>query len=186
MFIPTFNLLLLGYEDLENWVKESKLDGDVSEGTLLYMQKVNQHRELLLIILITLGGFHTHSLLMLILGACLRPSASQRLLFVPWLTLDMFFIVLVTALFVSWAFLSFFVHILVAIFSPVVCGALLGLWIYSWRNVRELFVRCGQESDKIDLARRSQSETVYRKLPPGSQSPTELRLVPHFQHHVPV
>ena len=51
----------------------------------------------------------------------------------------MFTIILMGLIFVAWAFLSFFVHILVAIFFPVVAGGLLGLWIYMWRNTRDLF-----------------------------------------------
>jgi hypothetical protein len=51
----------------------------------------------------------------------------------------MFTIVIMGIVFVAWAFLSFFVHILVAIFFPVVSGGLLGLWIYMWRNTRDLF-----------------------------------------------
>merc|ERR1712020_223628 len=82
----------------------------------------------------------------------LAPTSKQRLLFLPWLTLDMIYIILTTILFVSWAFLSFFVHILVAIFFPVVSGAFLGLWISAWRNVREHFIICGQLDD-IDLAK---------------------------------
>merc|ERR1712020_496913 len=114
----------------------------------------------------------------------LAPTSKQRLLFLPWLTLDMIYIILTTALFVSWAFLSFFVHILVAIFFPVVSGGLLGLWIYSWRNVREHFIVCGQRVDDIDLAKSGRhyahpSAAMYRKLPPpSSQSPTaEMRIV---------
>ena len=116
----------------------------------------------------------------------LAPTSKQRLLFLPWLTLDMIYIILTTILFVSWAFLSFFVHILVAIFFPVVSGAFLGLWIYAWRNVREHFIICGQRGDELELVKHRQSSTLYRKLPPASQSPTEMRIVPHYQHQVPV
>ena len=165
------------------------------------MNQVNSHRDLLLYIFITVSGIHAFTGLLLIIGACMTPTLKQRLLFLPWLTLDMFFIVLTTALFVSWAFLSFFVHILVAIFFPVVSGALLGLWIYSWRNVREHFIVCGQMDD-IDLAKNGVNRghgAMYRKLPPASQSPpAELRAVnsvnygqmnvpPHMhRHQVPV
>lgn len=148
------------------------------------MNQVNTHRDLLLYIFITISGIHAFTGLLLVIGACLPPSPRQRLVFLPWLTLDMFFIVLTTALFVSWAFLSFFVHILVAIFFPVVSGALLGLWIYSWRNVREHFIVCGQHSDII-LAKRLSVSQQYRKLPPASQSPpAELRTQQQAnQHH---
>ena len=152
------------------------------------MNQVNLHRDLILYIFITVSGIHAFTGLLLVIGACLPPTPKQRLVFLPWLTLDMFFIVLTTALFVSWAFLSFFVHILVAIFFPVVSGALLGLWIYSWRNVREHFIVCGQQTDQIDLA-KIRVHQQYRKLPPASQSPTqELRqdFTRHHHHQVPV
>jgi len=177
-----------GYARLEQWVLSTRWDSDITKDTLWFMNKVNVHRDLLLYIFVTISGIHALTGLLLIIGGCLPPSPKQRLLFLPWLTLDMFFIILTTALFVSWAFLSFFVHILVAIFFPVVSGALLGLWIYAWRNVREHFIVCGQLDD-IDLAkaRANQSAAMYRKLPPAtsSQSPTEMRSSnhqPNYQH----
>merc|ERR1711997_984299 len=173
-----------GYARLEQWVLSTRWDSDITKDTLWFMNKVNVHRDLLLYIFVTISGIHALTGLLLIIGGCLPPSPKQRLLFLPWLTLDMFFIILTTALFVSWAFLSFFVHILVAIFFPVVSGALLGIWIYAWRNVREHFIVCGQLDD-IDLAkaRANQSATaMYQKLPPqtsNSQSPTEMRTAHH-------
>jgi hypothetical protein len=64
--------------------------------------------------------------------------------------------------FVAWAFLSFFVHILVAIFFPVVSGAILGLWIYMWINTRDLFQIFG-----LDVTQHG--GTIYRKLPAGAR-----------------
>ena len=187
-FIIVFFFTISGYARLEQWVLSTRWDSDITKDTLWFMNKVNVHRDLLLYIFVTISGIHALTGLLLIIGGCLPPSPKQRLLFLPWLTLDMFFIILTTALFVSWAFLSFFVHILVAIFFPVVSGALLGLWIYAWRNVREHFIVCGQLDD-IDLAkaRANQSAAMYRKLPPAtsSQSPTEMRSSnhqPNYQH----
>ena len=163
-------------------------DTDITQGALHFMTQINLHKDLLLYICITVSGIHAICGLLMAFGSCMKPSVKQRLLFLPWLTLDMFFIVLTTAIFISWAFLSFFVHILVAIFFPVVSGALLGLWIYCWRNVREHFIMCGQQIDEIDLAK----SRMYRKLPKqAQQSPTtEMRIVPtyahHQHHHVPV
>lgn len=169
--------IIAAYSEIEDWIVATHWDTDVTHGALRFMNQVNTHRDLLLYIFITISGIHAFTGLLLVIGACLPPSPRQRLVFLPWLTLDMFFIVLTTALFVSWAFLSFFVHILVAIFFPVVSGALLGLWIYSWRNVREHFIVCGQHSDIMaDLAKTSRVSQQYRKLPPASQSPpAELR-----------
>merc|ERR1712029_67213 len=196
-FISCFSYLIYdpmewnkGYNRLENWVVSTHWDTDITQGALHVMTQINVHKDLLLYICITVSGIHAICGLLLALGTCMKPSVKQRLLFLPWLTLDMFFIVLTTAIFISWAFLSFFVHILVAIFFPVVSGALLGLWIYMWRNVREYFIVCGQLDD-IDLAkaRANQSAAMYRKLPPAtssSQSPTEMRSSnnhqPNYQH----
>jgi len=172
-----FSLWGSGYDRMEKWVLSTRWDSDITSEALKIMNQFNINRDLLLYIIITISGIHALTGLLVIIGACLPPSPRQRLLFLPWLTLDMFFIILTTALFVSWAFLSFFVHILVAIFFPVVSGALLGLWIYAWRNVREHFIVCGQLDD-IDLAkaRANQSAAMYRKLPPATsqQSPTEV------------
>lgn len=177
-----------GYDKLEKWVLSTRWDSDITSEALKIMNQFNIHRDLLLYIIITISGIHALTGLLVIIGACLPPSPRQRLLFLPWLTLDMFFIILTTALFVSWAFLSFFVHILVAIFFPVVSGALLGLWIYAWRNVREHFIVCGQLDD-IDLAkaRAHQSAAMYRKLPPAtsSQSPTEVMRSSNQQPNYP-
>ena len=177
-------LSLPAYSEIEDWVVSTHWDTDVTHGALRFMNQVNTYRTLILYIFITVSGIHAFTGLLLIIGACLPPSPKGRTIFLPWLTLDMFFIVLTTALFVSWAFLSFFVHILVAIFFPVVSGALLGLWIYSWRNVREHFIVCGQLDD-IDVVkshnRNNHSGAMYRKLPPSSQSPTaELRTVNNY------
>ncbi len=74
---------------------------------------------------------------------------------------DMFTILLFGLAFVFWAFFSFFVHVLVAVFFPVVSGLLLGLWIYLWRNVKEFFHQLGMDPTQ-------HVGTVYRKLPAGS------------------
>ena len=98
----------------------------MSQVVLSYMVKINQYKQLILYVLITNSVIHALCGLNLIIGGLLSPTYKQRLLFLPWLTLDMIYIVLTTIVFVSWAFLSFFVHILVAIFFPVVSGAFLG------------------------------------------------------------
>lgn len=187
-----------GYVYLETWILHTHWDEEVTHGTLRFMNIINNHRDDILHILIFIAAFHACCGKLLLLGACLAPSPRKRLLLLPWLTLDMFFIVLTTGLFVSWAFLSFFVHILVAIFFPVVSGGLLGLWIYSWRNVREWFIICGQRAvEDIDFAKGGHPYQMYRKLPaqsaspasPTAQSPTtEMRIVPNYLHHhqVPV
>ena len=181
--------IFTGYSRLQEWVISTHWDTEITHIALSLMSQINSLKDLLLYICITVSGIHAICGLLMALGTCMKPGIKQRLLFLPWLTLDMFFIVLTTAIFISWAFLSFFVHILVAIFSPVVSGALLGLWIYCWRNVREHFIVCGQQIDQIDLAK----SRMYRKLPKQSatQSPTtEMRIVPpyapHHTHHVPV
>ncbi len=64
--------------------------------------------------------------------------------------------------FICGAFFSFFVHMLVAVFFPVLAGLVLGFWIYMWRNVWEYFCYLGSDSGAQHQA------TLYRKLPAGS------------------
>ena len=182
-----FFFLFSGYKRLQDWVVKNHWDIEITHIALNVMSQIHNHKDLILYICITVSGIHAVCGLLMAFGTCKKPGPVSRLLFLPWLTLDMFFIVLTTAIFISWAFLSFFVHILVAIFSPVVSGAFLGLWIYCWRNVRDYFIVCGQRIP-------NSKSRMYRKLPKQSKSPTtEMRIVPtsypHHQnthHHVPV
>ena len=48
--------------------------------------------------------------------------------------------------FVTWAFLSFFVHVLVAIVFPILAGSVLGLHIYLWRNVKDVYFRYADQT----------------------------------------
>ena len=92
----------------------------------------------------------------------------------------MFTILLVGLVFVFWAFFSFFVHVLVAVFFPVLAGLLLGFWIYMWRNVKAFFHALGDDGDlaggggggggggRRAAAAGATGGTVYRKLPAGS------------------
>ena len=48
--------------------------------------------------------------------------------------------------FVTWAFLSFFVHVLVAIIFPILAGSVLGLHIYLWRNVKDVYYRYADQA----------------------------------------
>jgi hypothetical protein len=88
---------------------------------------------------------------------------------------------------VAAAFASFFVHILVAVFFPVVAGLILGLWIYAWRNVKEHFHALGDpyrsggggngaaNGGLLLLQPPGESATagaVYRKLPPAGSTGT--------------
>ncbi len=78
-------------------------------------------------------------------------------------------ILVVGLAFVFWAFFSFFVHVLVAVFFPVAAGLLLGVWIYLWRNVKELFhLLGGEDGGASGSAGGAGAGTVYRKLPAGS------------------
>ena len=86
----------------------------------------------------------------------------------------MFTILLVGLVFVFWAFFSFFVHVLVAVFFPVLAGLVLGFWIYMWRNVKAFFHALGDDGDGAaggggpGGGQRAAAGTVYRKLPAGS------------------
>ncbi len=83
---------------------------------------------------------------------------------------DLLTIVLFGLAFVFWAFFSFFVHVLVAVFFPVAAGLVLGFWIYLWRNVRDLFQQLGRVGMGAGGTEGDPSHggTVYRKLPAGS------------------
>ena len=82
---------------------------------------------------------HLVSSLLLILGTMIE----NRPLFIPWLITDMVIIIIMATIFVGWTFLSFFVDLLVAIVFPILGGTILGLWIYSWRNVQDYYVISG-------------------------------------------
>jgi len=81
-------------------------------------------------------------------------ACNVRLMFLPWmlqvipavklalnygLIKDLLTILTFGALFSLAAFASFFVHVLVAVFFPVLAGLVLGIWIYMWRNVLSHF-----------------------------------------------
>ena len=104
----------------------------------------------------------------------------------PWLCFDFLTITIITLTFVTWAFLSFFVHVLLAILFPVIAGAILGLYIYLWRNVKDVFEMCGDEEMKTGkLIHVSTSgglhystSKMYRKLPAAAASPQSVNSHP--------
>merc|ERR1712123_316928 len=73
--------------------------------------------------------------LLLLLGTMLY----RWKLLIPWMVSHMIIIIIMVTTFTCWTFMSFFVHLLVAIVFPMVAGLVLGLWIVMWRQVYHLF-----------------------------------------------
>merc|ERR1719361_929741 len=117
----------LSYKSIQDWVITTRWDSEIIHIALKAMSYINEYKIFVIYVLITNSVIHAMCGLNLIIGGCLSPTSKQRLLFLPWLTLDMIYIVLTTVLFVCWAFLSFFVHILVAIFFTRYQRSLFGL-----------------------------------------------------------
>ena len=77
-------------------------------------------------------------------------------------------------------------HVLLAILFPVIAGAILGLYIYLWRNVKDVFEMCGDEEMKTGkLIHVSTSgglhystSKMYRKLPAAAASPQSVNSHP--------
>uniref|UniRef100_A0A0K2UYX6 Uncharacterized protein n=1 Tax=Lepeophtheirus salmonis TaxID=72036 RepID=A0A0K2UYX6_LEPSM len=149
-----------GYKLIENWVLGNHWDSDVTSVALRGLGYISEHSGILLMILIALSTFHVFNSLILILGALLiRP-----LLFLPWMIQDTILLLIAAILFVLWAFLSFFVDVLVAVLFPVISGLVLGYWIYLWKNIYQYY--CQLRSDALlDPLGRA---TIYTKLPAGS------------------
>ena len=99
----------------------------------------NSRYEVILTCLIISVITHLISSLLLILGA----MTENRSLLIPWLITDLVIVIIMAVIFISWTFLSFFVDILIVIIFPILAGTLLGLWIYSWRNVQDYYVISG-------------------------------------------
>merc|ERR1712096_249272 len=78
--------------------------------------------------------------LLLLLGAMLY----RRTHFIPWMVSHMIIIIIMVTTFTCWTFMSFFMHLLVAIVFPVVAGLVLGLLIFEWRLVMRTFVIWGE------------------------------------------
>jgi hypothetical protein len=77
-------------------------------------------------------------------------------------------IAVIGVVFVFLAFFSFFVHMLVAVFFPVLAGLVLGFWVYMWRNVWEHFCYLGGEPPQHEVR-------LYSKLPAAAGSGRSLR-----------
>ena len=113
--------------------------------------------------LVSAISLHLFSALILILGTLLQ----HRALLIPWLITDMMIILLMGSIFVGWTFLSFFVDLLVAIMFPIIAGTVLGIWIYSWRNVQDLFtiygLRCRIMKQEVHI--QEERRQAYSAVP---------------------
>ena len=195
--IPLFVLVLkfhshiAGYVEVEHWITTNKWDYAVANKALIFLQHVHEHRIKFLIGIAGYSGVAIICAMFLISAVSIGFKGPQnrprRLLMLPWLCFDFLTISIVTLTFIAWAFLSFFVHVLLAILFPVIAGAILGLYIYLWRNVRDVFEMYGDEELKTggNLIYVNSSgglhygnSKMYRKLPAAASSPHSVNSHP--------
>jgi len=133
-------------------------DGQATVGarSCLYWLSEESRYKLVLSGLVSGVIIHLIASLLLILGTMIE----NRPLFIPWLITDMAIIIIMASIFVGWTFLSFFVDLLVAIIFPILGGTILGLWIYSWRNVQDLYIIHGISNRFL----KQEVGTVYRRV----------------------
>lgn len=115
-------------------IKDTQATTAVESG-LSWMSE-HSHYQLVLSGLLFGVIIHLITSLVLILGTVIQ----KRSLFLPWLVTDMIVINIMACIFIGWTFLSFFVDLLIAIIFPIFGGTVLGLWIFSWRNVHDLYI----------------------------------------------
>ena len=182
---------------MEHWILTNKWDQNITYKAVKFVEEFNSketnHNTKItnwtLSLLTGYSGVAIICALLLIFAVCSIDSKTgnhrqKRLLMLPWLCFDFLTISVITLTFIAWAFLSFFVHVLLAILFPVIAGAVLGLYIYLWRNVRDVFEIYGDEEMKIGgkLIHINTSgggggglhygnSKMYRKLPAAASSP---------------
>lgn len=181
-----------GYNEVEHWITTNKWDYVVATKALKILEFVNFHRIKFLIGIAGYSGIAIICGVLLIVSVCIggvnhiKTNTTRRFFMLPWLCFDFLTITIITLTFVTWAFLSFFVHVLLAILFPVIAGAILGLYIYLWRNVKEVFEFYGDEeikTGKLMLVNTSgglhySTSKMYRKLPAAASSPQSVNSHP--------
>ena len=125
---------------VENWVFNNHWDTNISHYVLEFLKSVNIHRKTFLAVFIVWSSVAICNAIFMILGVCLQGAGKARFALLPWLIFDFITISITFVAFILWAFLSFFVHVLVAILFPILAGAILGLHIYLWRNVKDVYL----------------------------------------------
>jgi len=184
-----------GYVEVEHWIITNKWDYIVANKAVILLQNIHEHRIKFLIGIAGYSGVAIICGILLIVSVSIKckgesSNKTRRQFMLPWLCFDFLTISIITLTFVTWAFLSFFVHILLAILFPVIAGAILGLYIYLWRNVREVYEMYGDEhmktasSGKLIHVNTSSggihysSSKMYRKLPAAASSPHSVNSHP--------
>jgi len=173
-----------GYVEVEHWITTNKWDYAVANKALILLQNIHEHRIKFLIGIAGYSGVAIICGILLIVAVSIEfkgtTNRSRRLFMLPWLCFDFLTLSIITLTFITWAFLSFFVHVLLAILFPVIAGGILGLYIYLWRNVRDVFEMYGDEEIKTGgkLIHVNSSgglhygnSKMYRKLPAAASSP---------------
>ena len=190
-----YSLFLPGYVEVEDWIITNKWDYVVANKAVILLQNIHEHRIKFLIGIAGYSGVAIICGILLIVSVSIKckgesSNKTRRQFMLPWLCFDFLTISIITLTFVTWAFLSFFVHILLAILFPVIAGAILGLYIYLWRNVRDVYEMYGDEqmktasSGKLIHVNTSSggihysSSKMYRKLPAAASSPHSVNSHP--------
>lgn len=125
---------------LQAWLEQNHWDIEVTQVVWRGLSWLDEFHHYVLAGVIACTSVHFLASLLLMLGVMLN----KQVLFLPWLVSQMVVIAMMVVIFLGWTFLSFFVHLLVAILFPMVAGLVLGLWICLWREVHWLWLVLGE------------------------------------------
>ena len=80
---------------------------------------------------ITSAGIHFILTIIMMIGIV----TDRRILIIPWMISQLLMIILMTIVFITCIFFSFFIHLLVAVVFPIGAGIVLGLTMSCWKKV---------------------------------------------------
>jgi len=152
-----------GYDAIESWIFNNHWDEQVSLWVNNQLILVNKWRVQILSAFICYSCAAIINSMLMVLGVCLQGRGCLRFLLLPWLAYDLLTLSVLFLASITWAFLSFFVHVLVAIIFPIIAGGVLGLYIYLWRNVQDVYCSYAHQAAKQHYGspvRRKSSSTV--------------------------
>lgn len=152
------------YNSMLGWLKNHFIKDTQATSaviSLLDWLAEDSRYQLVLAGLVSAITLHLFSALLLILGAMLQ----HRALLLPWLITDILILIVMASIFIGWTFLSFFVDLLVAIMFPIIGGTVLGFWIYSWRNVQDLFNIYGLRCRILKQDEQEERRQTYSLVP---------------------
>lgn len=156
---------------VEKWVLNNHWDTKISQYALAALGSINANRKIFLSAITAYSCLAIFNSVLMITGVCLRGMGMKRNLLLPWLICDFLTISFTFLVFITWAFLSFFVHVLVAILFPIFAGAILGLHIYLWRNVKDVYLSYGEEDPSVKLVvGANNTSSMYTMLNANNRS----------------